>query len=185
MQKNVKRSSKVIAIALIMALMTTIAYAVIKYQEKITNTATIMGYEVKLWRTDTNAIVTSITWGSIDQGANKTSDEAFGFTKKLTFKNVGDKKLWVAWKLNSTLPAGVTITAYMALGEGSSWLTSTWDQNVFSFVDPMDANVVGNNRIMWNLTIANGAPRGPITFDILLLAADTASGQANDNAKTP
>ena len=37
-----------------------ITYAVIKYTEKITNTATIKGYEIALWRTDTNEKVVTI-----------------------------------------------------------------------------------------------------------------------------
>lgn len=165
---------KIALLSLLSILIVGIAFGVLKYQEKISNTVTITGYELQLWRVDTNTRVTSIAWGGINQGANKTSDAALGFTQKLTIKNVGDYDLYAAWKLNSTLPNGATVTAQYASSEGSSW--STWTENYFDQVGSLSPGEVNSRRIQFILNIPDGTPRGPVNFDILLLAGTTSSG---------
>jgi hypothetical protein len=164
---------KLALVAFLSILLVGVAFGILKYTEKITNTVTITGYELQLWRDDTNAQVTTITWGSLDQGLNKTSDEAFGFTKKLAVKNTGDYALYAAWKLNSTLPNGATVTGQIATsGEGSAW--ENWTQN--NYYGAISPSALSTFRIQWTLIIPDGTPRGPITFDILLLAGTTNNG---------
>jgi hypothetical protein len=170
----VQKLKKIALLSLLSILIVGIAFGVLKYQEKITNTVTVTGYELQLWRVDTNARVTSIAWGGIDQGLNKTSDTAFGFTQKLTIKNVGDYEFWAAWKLNSTLPNGATVTAQFASSEGSPW--STWTENTYDSLSSMSPGEVNSRRIQFILNIPDGTPRGPVDFDILVLAGSTSSG---------
>ena len=169
-----QKMKKLALVALLSILVVGIAFGVLKYTEKITNTVTITGFELQLWRVDTNARVITITWGSIDQGSNKTSDAAFGFTQKLTIKNVGDYEFYAGWKLNSSMINGATVTAQYALSEGSAW--STWTENDFSSLSLMSPGEVNSRRIQFILNIPDGTPRGPITFDVLLLAGTTGSG---------
>lgn len=169
-----QKIKKIALLCLLSILIVGIAFGVLKYTEKISNTVTVTGYELQLWRKDTNARVTTIPWGSIDQGANKTSDAALGFTQKLTIKNVGDYDLYAAWKLNSTLPNGATVTAKFAASEGSSW--NTWTENDYSSLSLFSPGEVGSRRIQFILNIPDGTPRGPVNFDILLLAGTTESG---------
>ena len=166
---------KLLAIAFLCVLAATFgAYAVIKYTEKIGNTAMITGYEVKLWRVDTSALVMNISWGQLETGMNKTSDQVFNFAQKLSMKNTGDFDVYAAWKLNTTLPNGITLTGQYALSEGASWLL--WPENDFSLLSYLSPGEVQGRRIQWTLNIPGDAPRGAINFDILLLAATTISG---------
>ncbi len=162
-------------LVLLSILICGVAYGVLKYQEKITNTANIIGYDVKLFRTDTSAIVTAIPYGDIEQGLNKSSDQAFAFTKKLVMKNAGDFDCYLGWKLNTTLPNGVTLTCQY-FWENSEW--KPLPQNTFS--DTNSWGLVAKNTlsqpVMWTLNVPNDAPRGLISFDILLLTATTSSG---------
>jgi hypothetical protein len=152
-------------------LLVAVSYGILKYQESISNTVTITGYEIQMWRKDTNARVTTISWGSLDQGSNKTSDVALGFTQKLTMKNVGDYAIRAAWKLNSTLPNGATLTAQYALSEGSPW--DNWPESDYGQLGSMSPGEVNSRRIQFTLIIPDGTPRGPLTFEILLLASNT------------
>jgi hypothetical protein len=172
----VRKIVKLLAIAFLCILAATFgAYAVIKWQEKITNTAMIMGYELALWRTDSNVEVTTIPWGNLETGTNKTTEQAFSFTEKLKIKNVGDYACYIGWKLNSTLPNGITLTAEFFI-IGDKWYNLP--QNAFN---ASNFNTLKNPNdftypVQWILTIPNDAPRGAINFDILLLAATTISG---------
>jgi hypothetical protein len=168
-----QKFKKLAFVALLSILVVGIAFGVLKYTEKITNNVTITGYELQLWRVDTNARVITISWGSLDQGLNKTSDEAFGFTQKLAIKNTGDYALYGAWKLNSTLPNGATLTAQIATsGEGTSYIP--WAQN--DYYGAISPGGLSAFRIQWTLIIPDGTPRGPMTFDVLLLAGETNNG---------
>jgi hypothetical protein len=170
----VQKIKKISLLCLLSILVVGIAFGILKYTEKISNTVTITGFELQLWRVDTNARVTSIDWSGIDQGANKTSDAALGFVKKLSIKNVGDYEFTTAWKLNSSLPNGSTLTAEYAQSEGDPWLT--WTENTYDLIGFTQPGTVNGKRIQFILTIPDGTPRGLVDFDILLLAGTTYSG---------
>lgn len=87
-------------------------------------------------------------------------------------KNVGDYEIRAAWKLNSTLPNGATLTAQYAASEGSSW--SDWTENDFGQVGSMTPGEVNSRRIQFTLIIPDGTPRGPLTIQILLPANNAA-----------
>lgn len=168
-----QKIKKVSLLVLLSILVVGIAFGVLKYTEKITNNVTITGYELQLWRMDSNTRVITITWGTMDQGSNKTTDTALGFTQKLAIKNTGDYALYAAWKLNSTLSNGATLTGQIAIsGEGTAY--TNWAQN--DYYGSISPGSVSNYRIQWTLVIPDGTPRGPLTFDILLLAGETNQG---------
>jgi hypothetical protein len=179
MQKRLKMGA--IAVLTVL-LMTTLAYAVIKYTKTVQNTGTIKGYEISLWRLDTNAAVTSIPWGDLETNSSKNTETVFNFTEKLVVKNTGDFAIWVGWKVDPTtpLPSGVTLTAKHKNINGA-WVE--WNENT-GFVgyvndgDPNGTIVVGGTSypVQWILTLSANASRGALTFNIELLAANTTSG---------
>lgn len=175
MQKVSRKKLASIAVVGILLLAVT-SYAILKYQEKITNTGNVIGYEVKLVRRDTNAIITTIPWGDIEQGQTKTSDASLVLTKNLTMKNTGDFDCYMGWKLNSTLPNGITLTCQYWYTDGAAWKPLA--QNQFSDSDgwSLVAKNTFSNPVMWTLNVPNDSPRGAINFDILLLTATTLSG---------
>ncbi len=170
-----QKAMKISGLVLLSMLATTMAaLAVIKYSGTISNTATIKGYEVSLWRIDSNAKVTAITWGDIETGTAKTTEQVFGFTEKLEIKNTGDFPIsFLEWKVNGTLPSGITVTAQY---KNSGW--TTWAENTPDDTIARGGMAVGEYSlvIQFDLAVANGASRGPIIFDILLLAPTTISG---------
>ena len=173
MKKNI---SKYAAIVLLSLLAVTVAYAVLKYTERVPNTATIVGYEIKLWRTDNSgSIVTSIAWGEIERDANKTTEEVFSFTQKLVMKNTGDRAAYVGWKLNAStpLPSGVSLIAEGYVGGGwYAFPENSFDQSMSTQL------AIGalSPPLRWTLIASNGAARTSFTFDILLLGATTSQG---------
>jgi hypothetical protein len=159
-----------------MALAISITYAVTKYTLNIPNTATIAGYEMKLWRVDTNAIVTSIAWGSVESPSVKTSDMVFSFTEQLAIKNTGDYAYYVAWDLNATTPLPAGVTLQCACVDSVTHVSNSWNKLSYSEFGSIPPNTVSVKRLNFVLTIASDVPRQPITFGIILLAADTSSG---------
>ena len=173
MQKRLK----IVALMLLITLLTTMAaYAVIKYTEIIPTTGIIKGYEIQLWQTDTNTRVTAIPWGDLETGTSKTTDEAFGFEKKLKIKNTGDYPCWIAWQLDpeTPLPEGCTLIAQYYYVGGAQW--RPLPENMFSDSFTWKQWTTYTDSVMWTLTIDADVPRGEITFNILLLAADTELG---------
>lgn len=156
--------------------MMTTAYAVIKYTTTISNTATIKGYEVTLWRTDTNEAVINIAWGDLDQGTSKTTEVVFGFEYCLKVKNTGDYDSYIAWKLDEStpLPEGVTLTAQWTNQGDGTW-SNEIPQNDFSAFGLVSVGGL-SKPIRWTLTIGADVPRQSIDFTILLLSADTSTG---------
>jgi hypothetical protein len=160
------------AIAVLFALlMTSLGYAVLKYTATVSNTAMIKGYQITLWRTDTNVAVTSITWGDLETGTSKDTETILGFTQQLKIKNTGDYDCYAGWKLDPTtpLPQGVTLTAEGYKNGG--W--QTWTQNDMSMFPLITINGLTAYPVRWTLTVASDASRGSLTFNILLLATNS------------
>jgi hypothetical protein len=171
------------AIAVLFALlMTSLGYAVLKYTATVSNTAIIKSYQITLWRTDTNVAVTSIEWGDLETGSSKDTETAFNFIQKLKIKNVGDYPIWAGWKLDPTtpLPQGVTLTAKHidVNGVWVEWTENTGFVGYVNGADPNGAVAVGGTSysVQWILTIGADVSRGSLSFNILLLAANTSSG---------
>jgi len=166
------------AIALLSLLAASLAaYAVLKYTGTVTNTATILGYQLSLWRTDSNVPITAIPWGSLETGTTKDTEQVFSLTQQLKIKNVGDYACWIAWKIDpvTPLPNGITLSAHYYIS-GDAWYALP--QNMFS--DSNWGQVLVNAYtafpVRWTLTVPIDAPRGPLAFSIQLLAANTATG---------
>lgn len=168
-----------LALTLMMiAVVIGISYAAIKYTVTIPNDVTIRGYKIQLWRLDSGAEVTSISWGDLDLGTSKDSDTVLGLptaTHKLAIKNIGDYAAYVGWQIDplTPLPDGVTMTGQHANMETEGY-QQTWNENVFTFSVP--AGQVSPWRIRWTLTISQDAEMGSYNFNILLLAADSSTG---------
>jgi len=167
-----QRKLKLATAVLVCLLMVSVAYAVLKYSTTVPNTATVTGYEVKLWNAQTSSFVTLIPWGSIETGTSNTTEQIFSITERMYIKNTGDYAAFVAWHLNgTTLPAGITVTM--------QYKTSTWldlAQDDYGKLGSIASGGLSTAWVRWTLTIASTAPRGPINFDIILLGATTASG---------
>lgn len=159
---------------LISLLMVASVYAVWKYTATVTNTVNVTGYQVSLWRTDTNAAVTSISWGNINMGASNNTEQVFGVTEKLAIKNTGDIIEYVAWNVSGIMPLGFSVTAEFK--PDSTW--HSWAQNDFgSTIGTINPGEIrGGYVFRFTLTVTDNATRGPATFTINLLAATTASG---------
>jgi hypothetical protein len=169
---------KVAFAATLIAIMIGATYAVIKYTSTITNSMTIKGYEIKLWRTDNAAEVLTISWGEVDTDTSKTSDDALGLptsVHKLAIQNLGDYETYVGWQIDpaTPLPAGVTITGHHANMETEPY-QQTWGESTFTFLVP--AKSVSLWRVRWTLTIGSDVDRGDCNFNILLLAANSPTG---------
>lgn len=54
MMKTGKKMAAIAVVLLTVLAAVYAAYGVLKYQEKISNTVTVTGYEIQLWRADTN-----------------------------------------------------------------------------------------------------------------------------------
>ena len=172
MKLGMKKLSLVVLLTILAA--SFMAYAVIKFTTTIPNTANIKGYEVILWRKDTNVAVTSIGWGDLETGSSIDTETIFSFSKKLTIKSLSDFLCWAAWKIDPStpLPNGITLVAeYEA---GAAWITLP--QNEFGLLGSMSPGEVNNKGLHWILTVPNDAPRGALAFNIQLLAANTVSG---------
>lgn len=171
MQKiGIKKLSLIVLLTILAA--SFVAYAVIKFTTTIPNTANIKGYEIILWRRDTNIAVNSIAWGNLETGTSKDTETIFSFSKKLTVKSLSDYVCWAAWKVDPTtpLPNGVTLVAEYDIGGG--WFALP--QNDFSLIANISPGEVSDRNLHWILTVPNDAPRGSLAFNIQLLAANTA-----------
>lgn len=172
MKLGMKKLSLVVLLTILAA--SLVAYAVIKFTTTIPNTANIKGYEIILWRRDTNVPVTSIGWGDFETGTSKDTETIFSFQKKLTIKSLSDYLCWAAWKVDplTPLPNGVTLVAQYE--DGAGWITLP--QNDFGLLSSMGPGEVNSKSLHWILTVPNDAPRGALAFNIQLLAANTVSG---------
>ena len=177
MQKfKIERKARIAAVILLSILGASFAaYSLVKYTSQVTNTATVKGYEMVLWRTDgTPQAVTAIAWGDLETGTNKTTEQVLGFTQQLFLKNRGDFILYPAWNLSALtpLPNNITLTCeYFASGTWKSLPQNDYNQFAWIPVNGLTA------PIRFVLTVPLDAPRGIIPpFIINLLAADTGSG---------
>jgi len=170
-----KNKKLAVAVMLLSILVASIAaYAAIKYTATIPNTATIKGYKLALWNTLIDAPVPSIAWGSLDIGTTKDTEIIFTSVRNIRIKDTGDYPVFVAWKLNDTLPSGVTLTCDYWQGD-SDGVWRPIPQNEFSLLPQISAGYC-TEPLRWTLTISADASPGSLAFDILLLAANTMSG---------
>lgn len=156
----------------------TSIYCAVKYSVTIPNDVSIKGYEIKLWRLDSDTEVTAISWGDMDIGSSKDSDVALGLptaTHKLAIKNTGDYVAYVGWQIdpNTPLPTGLTLTGQHANMETEPY-QQTWNENTFTF--QVSAGQVSQWRIRWTLNVGAETVAGDFTFNILLLVADSSTG---------
>lgn len=163
---------KIVLVALLAVLMSSIAYSIIKYTTTITNTASIIGYEIKLWRSDTGIAVESISWGNLDKNSAKDTEQVFNFSQQLKLKNTGDYITCVSWKLDpaTPLPANVTLTAAF---ENGGW--NIWNPLVTDALGPIPIGSFYDYPVNFILTIGDAA-RGPVNFGIILSAQSTGAG---------
>ena len=169
---------KVALACLLIAVIIGVSYGAIQYMTPIQNDVTIKGYEIKLWRLDTDVEVTSISWGTLNIGQEKNTDTVLGLptaTHKLAIKNTGNYVAYVGWQIDpeTPLPTGVTMTGQHANIETEAY-QQTWNENVFTF--SVLAGSVSTWRIRWTLSVSEGVTKGDYNFNILLLAADTNTG---------
>jgi hypothetical protein len=169
---------KIALAAALIAIIIGTTYAVIKYTSTVTNSVTIKGYGIKLWRLDSDTEVLTINWTQLDLGTLKTSDDALGLplsSHKLAIKNPGNYIAYIGWQIDPTtpLPTGVTITGQHTNTETEPY-QETWGPNVFTFFVPAES--VSSWRIRWTLNVGPNATRGTYNFTILLLASDNSSG---------
>jgi len=171
---KVERKARIAAVILLGILGASFAaYSLVKYTSQITNTATIKGYEIILWRTDgTPQAVTAIAWGNLEKGTNTTTEQVLSLTQQLFFKNTGDFVIYPAWNLSTPLPNNITLTCENYVGGAWKSLPQN-DYNQFAWI-PVNGLTT---PIRFTLRVPLDAPRGPIPpFVINLLAADTGSG---------
>jgi len=172
------RKLKILLASLLIATIITTVYAAVKFSSTLPNSVTVKGYEIKLWRFDTNVEATSISWGTMDIGSSKDSDIALELpttAHKLGFKNTGDYLAYIGWKIDPTtpLPTGFSMTGWHTNTESEPY-QQTWGQNTFTF--SVAAGSYSNWRVRWVLSIDTTATKGTYSFSILLLAADSSSG---------
>jgi len=169
-----KKKSIVVAM-LLTVLAVSLVFAAIRYTGIIDNTANVKGYKVALWNTLTDTEITSIPWGDLDLNNPKTTDDIFITVHQIRVKNVGSYACFVAWKMNDTLPSGVTLTCEYRVGDSEG----TWQpyaQNEYSAIAQISIGAYSNAAVKWTLLAGSGATMGSFDFKIYLLAADTMGG---------
>ena len=184
MNKQISLRKAAILIVLAAVLVGSVA-ASIMYSRTITNTATIKAaWGISLWRMDgayVNPVelITSIAWGELDPGTTKNTNSLFGTCLKL--KNDGNAEVHVAWQLDPTtpLPSGVSLTAWYSNSGGTYWALAENDFAIITIQPGQcsgDAGYPNSGKIEFRLTIDQFAPPTAFGFNILLNAADSASG---------
>ena len=178
MQKN--RKIVLMAFLLIATCLTT-ALGTLYFTRTIGNNVTIKAaWNIALFRWDTQAYITSIAWGEVDPGTLITTNQLFSGTC-LKIKNNGNAEVFVAWQLDPTtpLPPGVVLTASYEYAPGAMHNLA---QNDFSEIEIGPGQFSGSptemspGRIEFDLNVGLYASPGGISFNILLLAADTNLG---------
>ena len=169
---------KVALACVLILLMFGVTYGAIRYTQVIPNNVTVKGMAIQLWRLDSGAEVTSISWGEMDGGSSKDSDVALELpttTHKLAIKNRGDYNAYIGWRIDpeTPLPTGVTLTGQHANMETEPY-QQTWNENTFTFSVP--AGSISQWRIRWTLSVSADAVIGDHSFNILLLGADSNTG---------
>jgi hypothetical protein len=184
----------VLCLSIAATFLTAIAYAIINTPEVVGNQGSVgeqfNGLQAQLWLMYPNCTtgrrqITTLQWGNLTDGETYSSYNQIGALK---IKNPTSRPEYVAWQLDPStpLPSGFILTArYVGprtLGYGYDWLP--YPQNAFLvFVrayqfsaDPTEQSTDPNiGKIEFDLTL-NGAAPGPFNFNILLKAADSASG---------
>lgn len=169
---------KVALTSLLIAIIIGVTYGAIKYTTPIDNHVTIQGYGISLWRADSGVEVTSINWGTVAIDSSIDSDTALGLptaTHKLAIKNTGDYVAYCAWIVDPStpLPAGLSLSGWHSNMETEPY-QNTWDANIFTF--SVSPGAVSTWRVRWVLNVGVNAIKGDFNFNILLLAADSATG---------
>jgi hypothetical protein len=170
-----QKTIKFAALALLSLLAITFAaLGVLKYTATVTNTAMIKGYKIALWNTVTNAEINEIPWGDIDLNIPKDTEMVFTSVHQIKVKNVGNYDCFIAWKMNDTIPSGVSLSCdYWDGDSAGSW--KPFSQNDYSTLPQLSVNDY-SKPFRWVLTASNDAPMGSLTFKIYLLDANTAAG---------
>jgi hypothetical protein len=173
MQISRKKLSLVVLLTILAA--SFVAYAAIKYTGTVTNTANIKGYKIALWNTLTNTPIDAIPWGDLDLNIVKTTETIFASIHQIKMKNVGNYQCFAAWKMNDTLPSGVTLLCDYWQGDSEgNWVPLP--QNDYSSMGAIIPNGFNLYGLRWSLNAATGAAMGSFNFTIYLLGADSASG---------
>ena len=172
MSINKKKARILALLSLGILAVSIVAYGAVKYMTSITNNVTITGYELQLWRSDTNAQVTAINWGSLTQGTVINTETLWGWGEgipgmiQLKVKNSGDYAALVSWYINGSLPNGVTVTCdywptlavWTSLPQNATFGLNGLPVPVGSFSDPL----------RFTLSIPASTPRQSFSFGIVL-----------------
>lgn len=169
-----KKKSIVVAV-LLTALVATMVFAAIRYTAIIDNTANVKGYKIALWNTLTNQPIDAIPWGDLDLNIPKDTDMVFTTVHQIRVKNVGSYACFVAWKMNDTLPSGVTLSCEYRVGDSEgTW--KPYPQNEYSLISQISIGAYSDAAVRWTLLAGSGATMGSFDFKIYLLAADSMGG---------
>jgi hypothetical protein len=154
-----------------------VTYAALQYLLYVPNVARIgAAYGIQLWDAYNRVTITSFDWGTIMPGHNETTDQLVGVYQYVQVLNTGLSPCWVAWQLNGTLPAGVTLTAFYDKNDYVPWAQNTYiGIDMASDNNPIPSGQ-GSTWVMWCLTVPVGPSPTTFTFTINLLAADSRNG---------
>jgi hypothetical protein len=148
------------------------AAVVIRFVLHISNQATILGYEVALWNTQTSQKITSFDWGTLALGQVKTTDELLGdpgqSQRPLKIENLDAYYVEIGWNYTGTLPNGVSLSAEFY--NAGMMRYDPWDMNNFAEMGQLVPNGISTS-VCWVLTVADNAQGcGAFNFTINVLA---------------
>jgi len=153
-------------------MLTTTVYAVIRANWVVDNTAYISatyGLKVVLDVEPYNTIISSIDWGTLLPNGQKNTFELYNNTW-FRLKNTDNSKVYVDW-MNSTLPSGVTLDAWLRNPDTDVW--RVWSQTELL---PIESSSLYPEQLDFRLQIAPGTPSQSFAFTITLNVHDSPEG---------